>query len=459
MPTGKLILAALLLAGVTSTQAGFLYSFAPVAEDTGQSTFTAPALNDAGSVAYGVGTGSSQRFEAWPRSGGGTTLLDTSGIFASFTNFSPIPLNNAGTIAFRGTLDTGVEGIYTYGPGGLRTIADTTGVFSGFGPPPSLPALNDADQVAFGAQLRSGGSGVFLGDGATTTPLATTADGTFSGFPGLAVGLNNRGDAVMVGNLSGGGQALLLSRAGAPATPIVDTTGPLAAFGTFAQLNDEGAIAFQATLDAGGQSVFVWEDGSVTPVMSTSGAITFVGTQSINDRGTVSILTAESAARFAIYLYTVESGLHRLIGAGDSLFGSTVVAGGSPRGVFASTNSLNNLDELAFEVALADGRLFTVLATPVPEPVGPALLAIGLAAMGAVARKQRRPATHGFASTTACTEATTVLTRSAPACSGRSSGKLTLRHTGSSPIACSRRRITPGASVRAVSQRTAAASR
>jgi hypothetical protein len=388
---GKLIGSVVLWAGIAHAQSA-PYVFSQVADLAAIGPpFTAAALNNAGTVVQGVGSDAAQRFEMWPRGGSGAVMLDTSGVFAGFTMLSPIPLNSGGTIAFRGTLDSGAEGIYTYGPGGLRTIAETTGPYSGFGPSPSLPALNNFGQVAFTATLKAGGSGVFLGDGTTTTPLATTASGDATGFAGLAVGLNNRGDAAMVANLAGGGQAILLSTGGAPAVPIADTAGPIASFGSFLNVNDDGLVAFAATLDAGGQSVFVWDGGVLTPIMSSGGQITFVGNQRLNNRGSLSILTTQAGASLAIYVYTPESGLKRLIGAGDSLFGSTIVETGAPmRGVFASVNSFNDLDEVAFETRLADGRWLAVLATPVPEPFTAGLVAMGLAAIGTVVRRQRK---------------------------------------------------------------------
>ena len=188
-----------------------------------------------------------------------------------------------------------------------------------------------------------------------------------------------------------GGQALLFSTGGSPALPIVDTAGPIGAFGTFVDVNDDGVVAFSATLDSGGQSVFVWEHGVLTPIMSTSGPITFVGTQSLNNRGTLTMFTTQGGLRVALYVYTPEDCLNRLIGAGDSLLGSTIVETAAPRGVFASVNSLNDLDELAFEANLADGRHLVVLATPVPELLTASLIGMGLATIGMVVRRRREP--------------------------------------------------------------------
>ena len=363
------------------------YNFSVVADLTGWGAFTAPALTDSGTVLQGLGNPNAQRLELFHRGSAGVTLLDTSGALASFANITPFPLNNAGTVAIRGTLDSGAEGIFTYGAQGLKTIADNTGQFSGFGAPPSLPALNESGEVAFYGQLRSGASGVFLGNGSTITTLASTASAPYNGFLPVAVALNDRRDVAMVGNLAGSGQQLLLSRGGAPATPIIDTTGPIASFGSLMHMNNSGSIAFVGNLDAGGSTLFVWSAGQLTPIMSAlPGGGLF--NPSINDRGAISFYWNQGGSGHVMYLYRPETGVMRLVGAGDSFLSSTVTETG--RGLFSSVNSLNNLDELAFHLFLDDGRQLLVLASPVPEPKLHALLLVGLLVLAARERLNRR---------------------------------------------------------------------
>jgi hypothetical protein len=354
------------------------YVFTPIADVTALPGFTAVALNNAGTMAIGVSQGTSQRIDSWSRSGSHSTLVDTSGELASFTTLQPLPFNNSGAVAFRGTLDNGTEGFFTYSSGVLRTVADTTGQFSAFGAPSSLIALNDVGSVAFYARLRSGGAGVFLNSGATTATVASTSGGVYSDFNPLAVALNNRGDVVMVANQAAGGQALLLSAAGGVVTSIIDTSGPLSSFGNILQINNNGSIAFTANLDAGGTGVFLWEGGLLTPVMTALPGNT-VSPVSINDLGTISIVMSLSAQRHVVYLYKKSEGVTRLLGAGDSFLGSTIVGTPAPdRGVFTSVNSINDLDELAMEVLLADGRKFLALASPVPDLSTMSSLTVGL---------------------------------------------------------------------------------
>jgi hypothetical protein len=291
-------------------------------------------------------------------------------------------------------LDTGAEGIFTYGGGRLTTIADTSGQFSGFGPPPSLPALNASGSLAFTGQLKSGDSGVFVGNGASTTTIADTSSGRYTGFSGLGVSLNDRGDVAALANLPDGGQALLLSRGGGPATPIVDTSGPLSSFGQLFDLNNSGALAFVGNLDAGGQGIFLWNDGVLTPIAETGAVLSGVFNPSVNNRGTISFYATLVEGGHVLYLYVPAEGLRRVIGSGDTLFGSTILtAPAGPltnRAIFTSVNSLNDLDEIGMHVRFSDGRLMAVLATPIPEPSRVSLLAIGTATVVLVLKRRGR---------------------------------------------------------------------
>jgi len=85
-----------------SALAGFAhaqpYTVNIAADETGAGTFTTPALNESGTIVQGLGIGSAQRFQAWPRVGPATTFLDTSGVLAGFTSLAPIPFNSAGRV-------------------------------------------------------------------------------------------------------------------------------------------------------------------------------------------------------------------------------------------------------------------------------------------------------------------------------------------------------------------------
>jgi hypothetical protein len=135
------------------------------------SVFSLPTINDSGVVAFGKGFGSGSRPDnlsndtIFTSNGTSlTTIADTSGLFQSLGNPA---INNSGTVAFLGQLDTGVTGIFT----GADPIADkviaigdtlfgSRVTFLSF----SNKGLNNSGQLAFVAGLENGISGVFRAD-------------------------------------------------------------------------------------------------------------------------------------------------------------------------------------------------------------------------------------------------------------------------------------------------------
>ncbi len=140
-------------------------------DDFNFSVFSLPTINDSGVVAFGKAPGSGSRRDnlsndtIFTSNGTSlTTIADTSGLFQALGNPA---INNSGTVAFLGQLDTGVTGIFT----GADPIADkviaigdtlfgsrvTSLYFSNKG-------LNNSGQLAFVAGLENGISGVFRAD-------------------------------------------------------------------------------------------------------------------------------------------------------------------------------------------------------------------------------------------------------------------------------------------------------
>jgi hypothetical protein len=172
--------------------------------------------------------------------------------------------------------------------------------------------------VAFQAFLDAGGSGIFMGDGTTTTTVV--ASGTFTAliFPFT----NNGGTVTFLGFLNGGGSGIFSSNGGT-LTSIADTSGPFTLFST-PSINDAGVVAFQAFI--------------------STGAGIFSGPDPIADK---------------------------VIATGDPLDGSTVA------GLAFSREGLNGAGQVAFFASLADGRQGVFLADPgdggdpmpTPDPV------------------------------------------------------------------------------------------
>ncbi len=266
-------------------------------------------LNGAGQTAFvgyltGTGVGGSNDTGIWTEgSGSGLALVAREGSPAPGTavgvNFSnldtgfPPVLNNAGQIAFRGSLTgTGVSssndsGIWSEGGGsGLALVAregsqapglDAGVNFSGF----SSPVLNAAGQTAFLGLLtgtgvtdsndtsiwsEGGGSGLVLVAREGSKAPGTESGVSFSGFNSLPL-LNGAGQTAFVGTLTGtgvsnpnlrgiwsegGGSGLaLVARAGSKAPGTGAGVNFASNFDKLV-LNDAGQTAFLAGLTGSG---------------------------------------------------------------------------------------------------------------------------------------------------------------------------------------------------------------
>lgn len=99
---------------------------------------------------------------------GGTSfaVADTSGIFAAF---GPLAINDAGTVAFVASVDSGQTGVFLSGGG---VVAMSGGVFTSF----NSVSINNIGQTAFGARLSSGANGIFLGPDPIGDKVIATGD-------------------------------------------------------------------------------------------------------------------------------------------------------------------------------------------------------------------------------------------------------------------------------------------
>ncbi|MBD1931223.1 MULTISPECIES: DUF7453 family protein [Cyanophyceae] len=173
-----------------------------------------PMLNDAGTVAFrggvyqsdnesdiatGIFTGNDNPFGSEPII---TTIADTSGIFRSFSLPS---INNSGNVAFIAGLDTGSSGVFTGNGTTTTTIADSSGAFNSFF---GTPSINDFGTVAFLAGLDVGGSGIFTGNNPLKDKVIVTGDTLFGStvqeLSFYREGLNNSGQVAFFASLANG---------------------------------------------------------------------------------------------------------------------------------------------------------------------------------------------------------------------------------------------------------------
>lgn len=137
-------------------------------------------------------------------------------------------------------------------------VADSSSpTYSTFG----VPSLNTAGTLGFLASLDAGGSGLFTGDGTTTTTIALSSGPTFSGF-GMTISLNTAGTVGFRADLDAGGFGFYTSDG--TTTTLVIRDGD-ALFGSTVTaldlgreaLNDAGQFAFRYSLADGRTGVAV----------------------------------------------------------------------------------------------------------------------------------------------------------------------------------------------------------
>ena len=137
-----------------------------------------PSINDSGNIAF-VESVDFARGIFVGREGEFTTVVEPDPSDPSVGFEAPI-LNNAGTVAckktsFDETAQQSVEEIVKIDADGTSTVvADTRGEFASFGFRP--PSLNNNSDVAFLADLDSGGSGVFVGPDPINDRVISTGD-------------------------------------------------------------------------------------------------------------------------------------------------------------------------------------------------------------------------------------------------------------------------------------------
>jgi hypothetical protein len=210
-------------------------------------------------------------------------------------------INDRGQVAFVADLKSGGEAIYrTEGDGRLTTIAQTDGLIRDFY---LSPYMNDRGRVSFGADLTDGRQALFTGSGGDLTRIADTEPASpFSGLPPPAPRIGSDGAVTFQAPLKSGGKGFFVGNGGLLSTLYV-TGGQFSAFpGSPASQVHGDLVAFRATLTGGPDGVFRG-NGLQTDTIVTAGDTysSFVGSE-INDEGTVGIIANLTAGGQAIVI-------------------------------------------------------------------------------------------------------------------------------------------------------------
>lgn len=247
-------------------------------------------------------------FYAQVKPGRGAVILTRRGeaVELSHSNgFLGPTMNESGAVAFR-IDEEGRIGVFVAREGRVIQIAGAADRFAAFR---GLPVINASDAVAFRADLRSGGKGIYVGDGRSIASVVET---------------------------------------GEEFTDLND----------FPDANNSGEIAFCATLRSGVSGVFIAHDGEITKAADTSGD-RFQSFRSalVNNAGKTVFCAVPTGGTLGIFTGPDPVSDH-VLSIGAPLFGSVIAD-------FAlNPVSFNDAGQLAIRVRLEDGRQFVLRADP-----------------------------------------------------------------------------------------------
>jgi len=229
---------------------------------------------------------------------GGSTFTNIIDSTSPYTDFAGPSLNNNGVVAFYAQIKSGGYGIFSSNGSTTTTIADTTG--SSFGNVYGTPSINDSGFVAF-TGAGTAGAGIFAGAGGAVTPIAVPGS-MFAGLPvgfGGTTSINNSGVAGFEGDLTAGGSGVFAGN-GTTTTTIALTGSTFRGFGSYPSINQSGIVAFEAGLVPVGAGIFTGNGGAIKTIADTSGNIAQPYNPSINDSGTVAFKAGLTSGDFAI---------------------------------------------------------------------------------------------------------------------------------------------------------------
>lgn len=219
------------------------------------SLFGAPVINATGTVGFyasaGGGKGLYIRNGASP-----VAAIALSG--GTFTNFSDPAINAAGVMGFQAQLSGagGNTGVYTSDGVTLTPIALSTGTtFRKFD---MAISINDAGILAFSGSLKNFNEGVYTSDGVTLKTIGQTGSGSpYSSFSFTRPSINTDGLVGFRARLTAGGGDALFVGNGTETVKVVATGDALfgstvtALMSSTTALNDSNQFAFQYTLATG----------------------------------------------------------------------------------------------------------------------------------------------------------------------------------------------------------------
>ena len=345
-------------------QATGQYTFTKVADSVEDgfdpNSFGCAAINTRGDIAFRAGRLAPDGFNTIPgvyranADGTLTTIAEDPKRFV-FIGFNP-SINDSGQVSFAARLDGGnkpdTEAIFRGEGKKLTTIATTADRFAFFGFDTSI---NDGGEVAFAAELDNGDEGLFSGSGARKGGVTThylTSTSQFDGSDSRP-SINGSGDIAFAESIDFA-RGIFVGQEGV-FTEIVapDPSDPSIGYGT-PTLNDAGTAAFQRSFTDEATQEFVEQivtgnGGPLTVVADTRDEFAFFGFRppSINDDGEVAFHATLDDGTSGIFVGS-DPVADRVIATGDTLDGSIV------QNLVFCEEGLSDSGELAFVAQLED---------------------------------------------------------------------------------------------------------
>jgi hypothetical protein len=230
-----------------------------------------------------------------------TLIADSS---AELDSFSVPAINDARQIAFVATLDNVCEGQTLYraeSTGALTPIAATSGTIASFS---GDPAMNATGVVTFTATMDDGSVSVLAGNGGALVTIANTVADGLTSIDSKPF-ISDTGGVVVVRAVrnSDGARVILTGTGGGPPDTLLDSTGTYDPVDV-AGISDSGVVAFEA-LAGGFKGVYRTDGVVVTPVaVESAGGLTEVEALDITNNGTVVFFTETVAGVRSLALDT-----------------------------------------------------------------------------------------------------------------------------------------------------------